>query len=173
MVSLRSALTESRAFGIASSLLFGERRPVRSSLSTMMCPSLKPQNHSAACIRTAHGPLSNDSFNHLTIFGFQCLEFCSKFFYTFCCVLISVTASDWMATVRVFECSYLFEETTNCLTSPCPNVYSHRYQEKLSREKWGEREIFRHSFQFVSNGHPIIQRLKISDHKVSGLSSFL
>jgi hypothetical protein len=104
-----------------------------------MCSSIKPRNHSVTCKHTAHGLLSNESFNHLTIFGFRCLEFCSKFFCTFCCVLISMIASDWMAAVRVCECSYLFEET-NLLTSPCPNVYSHWYREKLNREKWGERE---------------------------------
>jgi len=33
--------------------------------------------------------------------------------------------------------------------------------------------MFRHSFPFISSGHPIIQRHKISDHKLSELSSFL
>jgi len=41
------------------------------------------------------------------------------------------------------------------------------------REMRRKREMFRHSFPFISSGHPIIQRHKISDHKLSGLSSFL
>lgn len=51
-----------------------------------------------------------------------------------------MSASEWMAAVRVYECNYLFEEPTGRLTSPCPNVCRHRYRKKLNREKWGERE---------------------------------